>query len=64
MDVSLSTLSGGWRMRAALARALININKVDILLLDEATNHCTYNTIDVAAIIHCFIDDLFCFQWT
>ena len=36
-DEMLSSLSGGWRRKAALARAIVS--QPDILLLDEPTNH-------------------------
>jgi len=36
-DNAVSTLSGGWRMKLALARAMLQ--RADILLLDEPTNH-------------------------
>lgn len=42
-DSPLSSLSGGWRRRAALARALVQ--NPDILLLDEPTNHLDIDTI-------------------
>ena len=37
MDAGVSTLSGGWRMKLALSRAML-LNP-DMLLLDEPTNH-------------------------
>ena len=43
-DRSLSTFSGGWQMRAALARVLISNS--DILLLDEPSNYLDVNAIE------------------
>lgn len=40
-DHAVSTLSGGWRMKLALARAMLQ--QADILLLDEPTNHLGKN---------------------
>lgn len=36
-DDNISSLSGGWRMKLALARAMLQ--RADILLMDEPTNH-------------------------
>lgn len=39
LSAPFSELSGGWRMRAALAHCLCNLDSIDVLLLDEPTNH-------------------------
>ncbi len=43
IDADVGTLSGGWKMRVAMARVLIG--RPDVLLMDEPTNHLDIESI-------------------
>ncbi len=42
-QAAVASLSGGWKMKLALARAMLM--EADILLLDEPTNHLDVNNV-------------------
>ena len=50
-QMPITSLSGGWKMKLALATAVLR--KADILLLDEPTNHL--DTVNVAWLVHDYL---------
>ncbi|KAF6015442.1 Translation elongation factor EF-3 [Brettanomyces bruxellensis] len=55
LDMPIVELSGGWKMKLALARAVLE--DADILLLDEPTNHLDHVNVDwlINYLLHCGI---------
>jgi ATPase subunit of ABC transporter with duplicated ATPase domains len=43
VDGDVGALSGGWKMRVAMARVLLG--RLDVLLMDEPTNHLDIESI-------------------
>ncbi|QPG73213.1 translational elongation factor EF-1 alpha [Brettanomyces nanus] len=58
LDMPIVALSGGWKMKLALARAVLQ--NADILLLDEPTNHLDHINVDwlVNYLVSCGITSL------
>ena len=54
----VSSLSGGWRMKLALARAMLQ--KADILLMDDPTNHLDVKNVAWVEDYICSLSDVTC----